>query len=131
MPTHQSWLTTNIVMTTWTRPLTETDLDTAFGYLSEQLDSTDETIHILFDITDSGRIPASAPVLALRSRFLQKNNTGCVVVIGTDEIGPQILARIASRVSRKDITFFPDTEQAVAYLIEHSQLEMPGQLEMA
>ena len=54
-------------------------------------------------------------MLAIRSKFLSNKNTGKVAVVGGDAI-PQILAKVASSVTKRDILFFPAHDEALAYL---------------
>jgi hypothetical protein len=115
MPTQESWLDDNIIQTTWTSPLTSEELRECFQRLADWIQSSDHRVHVLFDITGTGSIPADAPVLAINSRFLTQSNIGKVAVVGMD-IVPQLLARVAATVSRKDITFFPLIESALDYL---------------
>jgi hypothetical protein len=115
MPTHETWLNENIIATQWAHRLTAYELNTCFRNLRRMLDTAAYPVHILFDIREAGAIPPQAPVLAIRSRFLTAEPLGKVAVVSTDIIA-QILARTASRVTRRDITFFPHYDVAINYL---------------
>lgn len=115
MPTSEIWLEDNILMTTWTGPLTTDELWECFCSLAGQIDQADAITHVLFDIQQSGSIPSQAPMLAIRSKFLSKKNSGRVAVVGGEAI-PQILAKVASSVTKRDILFFPQQSTALTYL---------------
>jgi hypothetical protein len=115
MPTHEDWLEDEIVQTVWTHPLTSDDLLHCFLGLAEKIDKARQSIHVLFEITDSGSMPIDAPVLAIRSRFMVKSNTGRIAVVGTNILS-KMLADVAARVTKKEIRFFSDRETALKYL---------------
>ena len=115
MPTHEDWLEDAILQTTWTLPLTSDDLLHCFIALAEKIDKAETPIHVLFDINNAGSISVEAPLLAIRSRFMTKANTGRIAVIGTHTI-PQMLADVATKVTKKEIRFFRDRETALNYL---------------
>ena len=115
MPTQESWLDDTTIQTYWTKPLTPDELINCFTTLASWLDETDFEAHVLFDILDSGSIPSNAPILAVRSSFLNHPNVGRIAVVGMKAV-PQVLARVASTVARKDIKFFPTTEDALNYI---------------
>jgi hypothetical protein len=115
MPRHETWLDENIIVTQWTHRLTAEELNTCFRNLRRMLDTAAYPVHIPFDIREAGTIPPQAPVLAIRSKFLTAASLGKVAVVSTDIIA-QILARTASKVTRHDITFFPDYDVAISYL---------------
>lgn len=115
MPTAESWLEANIILTTWTNPLTADELKVCFNNLAQLIAKAERTTHILFDLSDAGSVPAQAPVLALGSHFLSKRNTGKVAMVGMNIVA-QILAQVATSVSKKDINFFPLYNSALAYL---------------
>ena len=115
MATQESWLQQDIILVEWTHPLNRDELAGCFARLNSMLKEKRETIHILFEITNSGSVPAHAPMLALKSGFLSGPNLGKVAVVGM-AIVPQILAQVAASVSGKDITFFPLMNSALAFL---------------
>jgi hypothetical protein len=117
MATEESWIQENIILTTWTKPLTAEQLRACFNNLAQMTAEADTTAHILFDLTDAGSVPAQAPVLALGSNFLTQEHTGKVAVVGMNIVA-QILAQVATSVSKKDINFFPIYKSALAYLQE-------------
>ena len=117
MPVNLQQLGNSILQATWTAPLSSDDLLQCFLDLAAQIDDADQVVHVLFDITDAASIPVDAPVLAIRSKFLMKARAGRIAVIGTNSL-PKILADVASRVTNKEIEFFPDRTMAVNYLQE-------------
>lgn len=115
MPTQETWFDDSVIQAVWEEPLTSNELKACFALLESWIDKSERTINILFNIQNSGSIPTNAPMLAVHSGFLSKLNTGKVVVVGMKTL-PQIMARVAASVSRKDINFFPDLEAAIAFL---------------
>jgi hypothetical protein len=115
MPTTVEWLDDHILSVTWEAPLMASELKICFNEITEHLEQKSQTIHILFDIQKSGSVPAQAPVYAIRSRFMIHENTGKIVVVGTDIIA-QIFAQTASAVTSHDITFFPLMTAALDYI---------------
>ncbi len=117
MPTQERWLEDNIAATVWISPVRASDLEQCFHALATMIASKDHAVHILFDIADGGHVPASAPILAIRSGLLAKPNTGKVAVVGMDTLA-QILAQVATSVSGKEIVFFPFDRSALDWLRE-------------
>ena len=115
MPTYETWLEDDIILSTWEAPLTREEVDACVYQIAHWIDSRPGVTHVLGDITRAGKVPNSAPLSAIRSRFMTKANTGRIAVIGLDPV-PQALAQVAISVTRKDIRFFPDRESAMAYL---------------
>lgn len=115
MPTTEVWQEAGIIAVQWQRPLTAPELRKCFHNLKTLIGTSQQTTHVLFDIRDAGSIPAEAPVLAIRSKFLTAPTLGKIAVISTDVIA-QILANVAAKVSKRDILFFPLHDAAVSYL---------------
>jgi len=121
MPTQESWFDDAIIQTVWNAPVVSSELFDCFNTLANWVSTADKTVHILFNIENSGAIPANAPSLAVRSGFLKNPQIGKVVVVGMN-IMPQVLARVAAVVARKDITFFPTHESALEYIKENTPI---------
>ena len=117
MPTYETWLEDDIILSVWEAPLTREEVDACVHHIANWIDSHPGVTHVLGDITRAGKVPNSAPLSAIRSRFMTKPNTGRIAVIGMDPV-PQALAQVAISVTRKDIRFFADRESAMAYLRE-------------
>ena len=117
MPTQEVWLDDTILTTKWVHRLTADEVDASFAALRTMLDSAGHRVHLLFDLRESGMVPAQAPVLAIRSKFLESATLDKVVVVSTDVIA-QILAKTASTVTMREILFFPLYDVAVCYLRE-------------
>jgi len=115
MPTREEWLTDNIIQTTWQAPLTREELEACFRQISHFIKYRNDVTHVLFDLSEAGHVPNSAPLSAIRSKFLTRPNTGRIAVIGMER-GPQILAQVAVSVTQKPIRFYPSQEEAIAYL---------------
>ncbi len=115
MPTSENWLNDSIIQSVWEDSSTSEEVQTCFDTLAAWLEEAEQPTHILFNIQKSSSIPTNAPMLAVHSGFLNKPNTGKVVVVGMQVLA-QIMARVAASVSRKNITFFPDMESALSYL---------------
>jgi hypothetical protein len=122
VPTREEWLTENIILTTWQAPVSREDLDGCFKQISYWIKFRTEETHVLCDLREAGVVPNSAPLSAIRSKFLTRPNTGRVAVVGMDR-GPQILAQVAVTVTKKAIRFFPDREEALAYLTEKDEVD--------
>ena len=117
MPTEEKWLETGILSTTWIAPLTSRELELCFSQLAEMLEASEDTIHVLFDLSDGPGVPSNAPIIAIRSKFLVNPHAGRVAVVGMHPF-PRVLARIASRATSKDILFFNSRAGAIKYLKE-------------
>lgn len=118
MPVQIGWLRDEIICIEWVVPLDGTQLHDCFFQLAAMLDACfPTTVHTLFDIQHAGFIPMDAPLLAVRSRFLTKQNMGKVAVLGTIPIA-QSMAQIASRFTGKPIHFFKSEHEALRYLLE-------------
>lgn len=115
MPTIEQWLDEQIITTIWTKPLTSSELSMCFTKLAQEIQSKDVVVHILFDITHSGNIPAQAPMHFIRSQITNQSNLGSIAVIGTNPIG-QILAQTAVKMTGQNILFFADEHEALDYL---------------
>ena len=115
MPTREFWLHDHIISTEWTDRLTADELDACFHALKSMLETAVYPTHILFNLREAGTVPAQAPIFAIRSKFLEMPALGKVVVVSNDVIA-QILAKTASSVTRHDILFFPLYEVALNYL---------------
>jgi hypothetical protein len=115
MSTQEEWLSDDIVYTIWTGPLTNQELASCFEELVKQVKSTEDTVHLLFNIANAGSIPLQAPTLFLRSRLFSLPNLGQIAVFGMNPTG-QILGRIAATMTSTTITFFDDKNHAIAYL---------------
>ena len=115
MPTFEERLDDDIILITWQAPLASGELRTCFKQLANWLEEGGQTTHVLFDLTDAGHVPADAPISAIHSGFLTSSNVGKVAVIGMD-IVPQILAQVATSVTKRDIKFFPFRRSAIDYL---------------
>jgi len=115
MPTTEQWLEDNIIFTVWTAPLTSSQLSVCFSELVRQIQSKDAVVHVLFDITKAGSIPAQAPMHFIRSQLASQANLGSMAVIGTNAIG-QILAQTAIKMTGQNILFFGDEREALDYL---------------
>ena len=61
----------------------------------------------------------TAPVLAIRSKFLETPSLDKVVVVSSDAIA-QILTKTASTITMREILFFPLYDRALHYLQEVS-----------
>ena len=120
MPTREYWIEPSVLGTSWTQPLSAAELATCFQTLTAMIDSKKHDVAVLFDIREAKTIPAQAPVLAIRSRFLTRANTGKIAVVSTDVIA-QILAEVASSVTRREILFFPLYETALDYLKKEAE----------
>lgn len=115
MPTMVQWLDEQIVTTVWTSPLTSSELSLCFAELTKQVQSKEEVVHVLFDITNAKSIPAQAPMHFIRSQIATQPNLGSMAVIGTSAIG-QILAQTAVKMTGQNILFFADEHEALEYL---------------
>lgn len=115
MPTCENWIDPHIIAVKWTSPLTPDELGACFRNLKSLLEAADYPVHILFDLRETGSVPPQAPVLAVRSKFLEMPSLDKVVVVSNDIIA-QILAKTASSVTRREILFFPLYDVAVNYL---------------
>ena len=115
MPTNEAWLDDNVIITEWNNPLTPDELYDCFKALRQMLELGAHPVHILFDLRDAGSVPAQAPILAIRSKFLETPSLDKVVVVSNDVIA-QILAKTASSITRRDILFFPLYDLAVNHL---------------
>ena len=117
MPTVETQPHPDIFQTTWTRPLSSNELRSSFFAIAEHLDTASGPVNILFDITGAGNVPLNAPSLALQSGFLRHENLGRVAVVGMDRMA-QTLASLASNLAGKDILFFGNVADAMAYLAQ-------------
>jgi len=117
MPTNERWLQDDIILVVWEAPLTREDVDRSINQIANWIKSNPTVTHVLADITRAGKIPNSAPLSAIRSKFMTKPNTGRIAVIGMDKES-QVLTQVAVSVTRKEVRFFPDEESAMAYLRE-------------
>ena len=117
MPTHESWLEDGIIAIIWTQPLTSDEVYQCFLNLSAIIDASAQKIHLLFDITDAGSLPVNTPVLAIRSRLMIKAHSGRIAVIG-ESILSKKLADVATQITKKEISFFPNIQDALNYLRE-------------
>lgn len=115
MPTQEIWLSEAVIQTTWTAPLTDDDMQHCFHHLTQMIAEKAQRIDIFFDIREAGAIPVSAPIYAIRSRFLVHPNTHRVVVVSNDSRA-QRLAGVASFTTRKTIEFFTEPDAAMAHL---------------
>jgi hypothetical protein len=113
--TEEIWLEDNIILTIWKKPLSADELRACFDRLARMLGQAQATTHLLFDLSEAGSVPSQAPVLALNSHFLTQEHTGKIAVVGMNIVA-QILAQVATSVSKKDINFFPLYNSALAYL---------------
>jgi hypothetical protein len=115
MPTQEEWLDKQILSTVWTAPLISSELSLCFAELVKQIQTSQEVVHILFDITMSGGIPAQAPMHFIRSQIAMQTNLGSMAVIGTNPIA-QILAQTAVKMTGQNILFFDSEKDALDYL---------------
>lgn len=115
MPTIEQWIGDKILSTAWQAPLTSSELSLCFAALTKQIQSSENVVHILFDITDAGSIPAQAPMHFIRSQIASQGNLGSMAVIGTNPIG-QILAQTAIKMTGQNILFFSTEKEALDYL---------------
>ena len=115
MPTREYWINETIIATVWAAPLTAAELAACFTELATQISSQAQVTRILFDVRGTRTIPVQAPALAIRSGFLSQPNTGKVTVVSGDVIA-QILANIASGITRHEIVFFSEYQAALDYL---------------
>ena len=115
MPTCEQWMNEDILAIRWESPLTASELSVCFNSLARMIGERTQTVQVLFDIRAASSIPVQAPLLAVRSGFLSKPNTGKVVVVSTDVIA-EILANVATNVTRHPIVFFPCYEAALEFL---------------
>lgn len=114
MSTKEVWLKNNIILVTWTTPLTLTEVSISFNNLADMLNTTDERTNILFDIISAGAIPAQTPILAIKSKFLINKSVGKIAVVSEDPVA-EILAGIATKVTKKEIKFFENRTMAFHY----------------
>lgn len=115
MPTHIVHISDNIIEVTWIQPISESDLEFCFCSLQKLISGVNQNVHVLFDLRQAGRVPIQAPRLAIHSHFLVAQQLDKVVVVSTDVV-TQVLAQIASRLSRHDIDCFSDYEDALNHL---------------
>lgn len=115
MTTKITWLNDSIISIVWESPLTSEELKTCFNDLTEQIQTKDHFVDCLFDVTQAGNIPASAPIYATKSGFMSAENTGRIAVIGTDVIA-KLLAQTAIKLTGMPIEFFPNAPAAIKYL---------------
>ena len=116
MPIQIQRTTNEIVSTVWTSPLRSEDVSACFGELERQIEEADSTIHVLFDITNAGNIPAQAPFLFFRSGMTKHPNLGRMAVIGTNPLA-QILGQMAVNMTGQNILFFATEADAINYLV--------------
>ena len=105
MPTNMCWLNEKTILVEWQARLTVEDLKCSFESLAHEVGRRADSVDIVFDIADAGHIPVDAPMLALRSGFLNKSQTRHVIVVGMN-YWAQVLARAASRAASKPIIFY-------------------------
>ncbi len=115
MPTSETWDEDRVLVTQWNSPLTADELGRCFQNLAKLIATEPVAVPILFDLHGATTLPAQAPILAIRSGFLTLKNTGQVAVVSSDVIA-EILARVATSITRHDIQFFARRDEALRYL---------------
>lgn len=115
MPTREDWISETLLATVWSAPLSANELSACFAELAKQISSKAHSVDLLFDVRETRTIPVQAPALAIRSGFLSQPNTGKVAVVSGDVIA-QILASVASGITRHEILFFSEYQAALDYL---------------
>ncbi len=115
MPTEESWIGEQIIKTRWLQPLTADDLSHCFNSLTATVEAKPHLVHLLFDLSDAGRIPARAPIIAIQSGLFSAKNTGNIAVASLDTAA-ELLASVAARRMRHPIYFYKTPEDALAFL---------------
>lgn len=115
MPATQQWIGDSIISTIWESPLKSSDLSACFAEMKQSIADSDQIVHVLFDVTNAGTIPAQAPMLFIRSQLTNEPNLGSMAVIGTNPLA-QILAQTAIKLTGQNIIFFATEKDAVDYL---------------
>ena len=115
MSTTEKWIDEEILSTTWINPLTKSEVAACFQELSSQISSSENMVHVLFNIENSGSIPSQAPFDFIKAQLATLPKMGNIAVVGLSPIA-QILAQMATRMTGQTIVFFKDESEALAYL---------------
>lgn len=115
MPTTEKWIDEQVLSTVWTAPLKSSEVSQCFAELTQQMESSEQIVHLLFDIEQAGSIPAQAPMHFIKSQIATKANLGSIAVKGTNPVA-QIFAQMAVKMTGQNILFFSDDAQALEYL---------------
>ena len=115
------WADNGILRVEWSTPVSSEEMLGCFMRVAQMVNNSAQPVDIVFDISGAGHIPVDAPMLAVRSGFLNHPNTRNVAVVGLD-YWAQILTNVASRTAGKSIICYRSYQEAAhaMYLCELS-----------
>lgn len=99
----------------WKNNIRKADVPIAFERIANFLDQSDETIHVIVDITSSPVFPLRETIGGAMRPFGHKN-MGLWLVVGSNPLARIIEGSLKLATRRDSVKWFKDLEEAMTFL---------------